>query len=307
MFAILFVFGINIFQFVNVNNTIAPSADTELSRAQFQMYLNEKNQLGNDYASLSDAGKLAALGAANARDGALIDLKDLNQHINSRRLLSDNDYYDLANDSSEKTSLKDSKLDKNKSLKNNNNKNSNSLPTLEKKSAYNLTKKTNESMELVLINGTWHLIDLNVCYNMMRAEAENTNQFYHNNTHLNKINTDLNGWFERHLKLFGMRNTAENPEAKTKYTESQLRNLNANLQKPTYLKDMLEKRALLNAFEINDDKNDASIAAATTTQTARERRLMSNEKRNRPSLPAQTQKEASNKKSLSDLAVQYTD
>ena len=165
-----------------MNNTIAPSTDTELSRTQFQMYLNEKNQLGNEHAPLSDSAKLAALGAANARDGALIDLKDLNQHINSRRLLSDSDYDDLSNDSSEKTS-KDSKLNKNQSSIN---KNNNTLPTLEKKTAYNLTKKSNESMELVLINGTWHLIDLNVCYNLLRAEAENASHFYHNNTHLNK-------------------------------------------------------------------------------------------------------------------------
>ena len=103
-----------------------------------------------------------------------------------------------------------------------------------------------------------------------------------------RINTDLNGWFERHLKLFGNRNSAENPETKTKYTASQLRNLNVNLQKPTYLKDMLEKRALLDAFEIHNDKNDVSIK---TTQTAKERRLMSNEKRNRPSILTQAQKE----------------
>ena len=48
----------------------------------------------------------------------------------------------------------------------------------------------------------------------------------------------MNGWFERHLKIFGGRN-AESATAASK----------TNLQKPTYLKDMLEKRALLNAFE----------------------------------------------------------
>ena len=158
----------------NVNRSFSASTDTELSRAQFQMYLNEKNQLsGGDYAP-SEAAKLAALGAASARDGALVDLKDLNQHLSARRLLSDADYELESSNEMKSVSGKNAA----KSGKNN------TSPNLEKK--FNLTKKSNESMELVLINGTWHLIDLNVCYNMLRAEAENTNQYYHNNTHLNK-------------------------------------------------------------------------------------------------------------------------
>ena len=131
---------------------------------------------------------MAAFAAASARDGALIDLKDLNNHISSRRLLSDTDYDDDSIRSSNEKSQTESKSKglsggARRKLSNDNEK---TLPSLEKKHGYNLTKKSNESMELVLINGTWHLIDLNICYNMMRGEAGNTNQYYHNNTHINK-------------------------------------------------------------------------------------------------------------------------
>lgn len=162
----------------SVNNNF--STDTEVSR-----YLSEKNLLGSDHAQ-SDAAQLAAFAAASARDGALIDLKDLNQHINSRRLLSDKDYDYLAMASDENNSSQEQPKKLSQPSGGNTNSNNKSLPSLEKKRGYNLTKKSNESMELVLINGTWHLIDLNVCYNMLRAESENSNQFFLNNTHINK-------------------------------------------------------------------------------------------------------------------------
>ena len=149
------------------------SNETDLS--QFQRYLNDKNLLGAEQFQ----GESAQL-AAYARDGALIDL---NNHIKSRRLLGDTGTASDDYDDDSKSQLGESKKQLSKSKKSD----SRSLPSLEKKQGYNLTKKTNESMELVLINGTWHLIDLNICYNMMRAEAgAGTNQYYHNNTHINK-------------------------------------------------------------------------------------------------------------------------
>ena len=121
-----------------------------------------------------------------------IDLKNLNNHISSRRLLSDMDYVDGENSVSVariETNEKSHKESKSKRLCGDRkviNGEDKMSPSLEKKHGYNLTKKSNESMELVLINGTWHLIDLNICYNMMRGEAGNTNEYYHNNTHINK-------------------------------------------------------------------------------------------------------------------------
>jgi hypothetical protein len=155
------------------------SNETDLS--QFQRYLNDKKLLGAEQFQ----GESAQL-AAYARDGALIDL---NNHINSRRLLGEagtaSDDYD--NDSKSQLGESKKQLSVGGNSKKSNKNSDRSLPSLEKKQGYNLTKKTNESMELVLINGTWHLIDLNICYNMMRAEAgAGTNQYYHNNTHINK-------------------------------------------------------------------------------------------------------------------------
>ena len=160
------------------------STETELS--QFGRHLNEKNVLGNDQFQSE-----SAFVAASARDGALIDLKNLNNHISSRRLLSDMDYVDGENSvvARIETNEKSQKESKSKRLSGDrkaNNGEDKMAPSLEKKHGYNLTKKSNESMELVLINGTWHLIDLNICYNMMRGEAGNTNEYYHNNTHINK-------------------------------------------------------------------------------------------------------------------------
>lgn len=111
-----------------------------------------------------EAVELAALARANALDGALVDssvfLKQ--QHLNSRRLLSNSEYFSH-----------DEEKDHTKSKVNSTNSSSNQKP-------YNLTKKSNESMELVLINGTWHLIDLNVCYQKMFTET--------NYTHVKKYN-----------------------------------------------------------------------------------------------------------------------
>ena len=153
------------------------SNETDLS--QFQRYLNDKNLLGAEQFQ----GESAQL-AAYARDGALIDL---NNHIKSRRLLGDTGTASDDYDDDSKSQLGESREKQLSNSKKSDQNSDRSLPSLEKKQGYNLTKKTNESMELVLINGTWHLIDLNICYNMMRAEAgAGTNQYYHNNTHINK-------------------------------------------------------------------------------------------------------------------------
>lgn len=91
----------------------------------------------------------------------MIDLKQKEFHPRSRHLLSDYDYAD-----------------------------DNSLAQDKKKTNFttkstNLTKNDNSSLELVLINGTWHLIDLNICQKLMSTDQNDVNKFY-NFTHLNK-------------------------------------------------------------------------------------------------------------------------
>ena len=157
------------------------------------------------------AVQLAALAAAQARDGALVDPQkaaDLlkfssNVHLNSRRLLS--------NAEEERNNNKEPKASA-------------------KRRAFNLTlnETTNDSsMELVQINGTWHLIDLNVCYRMMYAASSDNTTVYLNQTHSKKINDELTRWFERHAKhgyngLF--KETHEQPNVERH--PSLLRNLN---------------------------------------------------------------------------------
>lgn len=89
----------------------------------------------------NEGAQIAALAAANPKDGALMDSSVLKQ-IHSRKLLSEQDYpieYKSEN--------------------------SNSLENRTKKFNMSRTDKNNtDKIELVLINGTWHLIDLNICY-----------------------------------------------------------------------------------------------------------------------------------------------
>jgi len=50
----------------------------------------------------------------------------------------------------------------------------------------NLTHSVNDSnMELIFINGTWQMIDLNLCYKFLTLNASE-NQTFFNHTHFNK-------------------------------------------------------------------------------------------------------------------------
>lgn len=150
---VFMVFGLNMIQFMSDNSAISPYA---FSPSNTQMV-----NLNTDTVAQSAA-------YASAQDGALINLdqKQAKQfHPRSRHLLSEYDYLD---DSSEQSNPKSDK----KNLTNNNIKS-------------NLTKHDNSSLDLVLINGTWHLIDLNICQKLMSNEQENLNK-YSNFTHLNR-------------------------------------------------------------------------------------------------------------------------
>jgi hypothetical protein len=213
MLAVLFVVGLNIFQFTNVTTNY--STQTDLSPAQFaNRYTNQQ--------SSDKASQLAALRMANVESGALIDL---NPGINSRHLLNaaDDDYDDFSYD---KDGNQIKKLSK--SPQDNEKKSSPKSDTT--KLGFNLTKKSNESMELVLINGTWHLIDLNVCYNMLLRGEEAPK----NNTHVHKINSHLNDWFDRHGKMSQHRDD----DFENTHDESN------NLQKTSNLKAILVKKTM---------------------------------------------------------------
>lgn len=119
--------------------------------------------------------KAAAVSAAAVSNGALVDPKRPFQ-FKSRHLIADYDYPEGAESSNE--------IQKNSSLND-----------------FNLTKSGNDSnMDLVLINGTWHMIDLDLCYKVMSVGGNESEKFY-NHTHFNKINSELNNWFERHIKI----------------------------------------------------------------------------------------------------------
>jgi hypothetical protein len=185
MMAVFFVFGLNILQFITLNQTPIPSSN------QIQGLLNDDTQLA------------AALASAQARDNALLDASIFQRGIvKARHLLSNFDDYDDSTEGNDKQKRVDKTLN----------------------GATNLTKRGNDSMELVLINGTWHLINLSMCYNMMNQGA---GQFY-NYTHVARINNELNGWVERHQNRFG-RDQSKAANSNGKYASSALlRNLNRN-------------------------------------------------------------------------------
>ena len=152
---------------------VPPSFPQLMSEKGFEAY--------SDMDEATRAVQLAALAAAQARDGALVDpqnaaalLKQSQAHLNSRRLLSDSDYtIDDVDTSKAAAKLVD-----------------------QVKKQFNITDiqvPSNESMELVKINGTWHLVDLNICYQMMLAassgESSSTDpksKNYLNQTHVNR-------------------------------------------------------------------------------------------------------------------------
>lgn len=75
------------------------------------------------------------------------------QSIKSRHLLSD---YDYPNDSNEATPNKQ-----------------------------NLTANSESLMDLILINGTWHLVDITICYKLGPIVRNESGTFY-NTSHINK-------------------------------------------------------------------------------------------------------------------------
>jgi hypothetical protein len=112
----------------------------------------------------------------DANVGALIDIKNdasltkQNQplHPRSRHLLSEFDYSEDLNDSSTENIKK--------SLRTN---------FTQTKSNNNSTRNDNSSLDLFLINGTWHLIDIDYCQRLMANDQNTVNQLY-NFTHLTK-------------------------------------------------------------------------------------------------------------------------
>lgn len=150
MLAVFLVFGLNIFQFVNVNSPNSAELNSRLLAARL--------------ASSGDAsiGLEAALEAANARDNALVDTALLARtNVKARHLLSASD---------EKESI----------------------------SSNRSNRSRNDTMELVMINGTWHLLNLSMCYNMMSSKRGEREEPYYNQTDMVRMNSELNGWLARH-------------------------------------------------------------------------------------------------------------
>lgn len=161
--AVFLVFGLNIFQFINVN--ISNSPDLTNNSKDMIKHQQHKNLFGPKNLEYTPSQLAAALSKS---DGALIDLQSpLPSHMKSRHLLSE-DYENF--DELEIISSKQ-KLEKN------------TVSHVKE----NFTRSKNETnMELVLINGTWHMVDLNICYKIMSLNAtENESRFY-NHSHFNK-------------------------------------------------------------------------------------------------------------------------
>ena len=175
------------------------------------------NGSGGGGGDLSTA-QLAALKAAQARDGALIGLSDVNSlvHINSRHLLATaTDGDDALADSSSSpeevvsaaaaVATRSRHMAKPSDAATHNNNNSTTF-NLTRKSAgahgenasgvfhgshnnmhhhhhhhHTNNTRNNQSMELVLINGTWHLVDVRICYQNLL-----TTHKHYNDSHINK-------------------------------------------------------------------------------------------------------------------------
>ena len=150
MMAIFLVFGLNIFQFVNVNLNNSPSQE---------VYQTQQADLfGPKKLEYSPSQQAAILADSN---GALVDL--VGPRFKSRHLISED--YEYQDELETASASAEQKLAKN-----------------------NLTNlsKNDSSMELIFINGTWHMADLNICYKIMSLNAtENDSRFY-NHTHFNK-------------------------------------------------------------------------------------------------------------------------
>lgn len=194
MMAVFFVFGLNIFQFINLNM----SSTNQLDRPKIYSIQGE-NPID------TESAQLAALALAQARDGALVDGSLLKNQIvvNSRHLLSDTDY-----DDSEKSPRREV------------------INSTTNKS--NSTWDRVNGMDLVLINGTWHVIDLSICQSMISNQTHKTNDQYFNITHFNRINNELDGWYRRHLirnPLFNKPASAGNGGDYERHMSTLLKNL----------------------------------------------------------------------------------
>lgn len=124
----------------------------------------------------SESAQLAALAMAQARDGALVDGSLLKQRIsslNSRHLLADND------------NNNDDEVSPNTTTRSNN-------------GVTNATRNRDgavrvDGMDLVLINGTWHVVDFSICQQMFsnqtsaNGSAGPHHQQYYNYTHFNRL------------------------------------------------------------------------------------------------------------------------
>jgi hypothetical protein len=137
----------------------------------------------------NEAAKLAAaLASAQARDNALLDTSLFNMNVKSRHLLSD---YDYEEESHKNVPAAKTAKSPNKNSRSRRNVAPSAVSNRSNQAATNLTKqRQNDSMELVLINGTWHLINLSMCYNMMYG-GENKLHTFQNYTHLNKYDNKL--------------------------------------------------------------------------------------------------------------------
>lgn len=129
---------------------------------------------------MSESAQLAALAMAQARDGALVDGSLLKQRIggsaiNSRHLLSEDD------------AAKDYDTPNTTTRRNNN-------ATRGSDGAVRVN-----GMDLVLINGTWHVVDLSICQQIFSNQTSaHQNHQYFNQTHFIRINNELDGLYKRY-------------------------------------------------------------------------------------------------------------
>ena len=122
------------------------------------------------------SSQLAAMAAAQVKDGALVGSQNsLSVHVKSRHLLSDYDYPEESAD--------DQNLPTTRSPGHNTQNKSNNDLNLK---GANMTNNNGSNMEFIFINGTWHLIDLDICYKFMAVDAANDTQRFNNFTHLRK-------------------------------------------------------------------------------------------------------------------------
>lgn len=266
MLAVFFVFGLNIFQFINVNSGPNSNAYPAID-SQFQYN-------GYDQAAVA---QLAALELASARDGALVDRQLLKQqplHINSRHLLQTND-----ESPSSKEEIRSRRRHRGLVMPNQNNNNVQPSAAMAKTKAVTTNESkvaTNQTKELIQINGTWHSIDLNICYQMLNnnTQFKNQKQQHHhddgtflNLTHVNKINNELTSWFERQIKtaVFGSnqyrQQQHQQPQqpSNSKFSSNFWRSLSSNSNNNNNHKPAVETAVI--------PSKDASVIKLPTIQT----------------------------------------